>query len=217
MPSGDRLAALLSSGGGAALGGLFRTVGEVRRTAKPLHPRGDLVRGVLRRDGSAEPTGVPLLDEPGRDLVSVRLSRAVGLPGGLPDVHGLAVRVPLPGDRYGDLLFAATGLGPLTRFLLSPARDRRARAMTTLLPYQTPTGLVLLAAVPVPDESYELRWARLRGDWHRWGRLVLDRGEGPDPVLSFDPVANPLPGLAHPAWVRRLREPAYRAARRSRS
>ena len=33
----------------------------------------------------------------------------------------------------------------------------------------------------------------------------------------FDPVQHPLPDLAFPGWVRRLREPAYRSARRSRA
>ena len=36
---------------------------------------------------------------------------------------------------------------------------------------------------------------------------------GPDPAISFDAVANPVPGLEPYGWVRRLREPAYRAAR----
>jgi hypothetical protein len=35
--------------------------------------------------------------------------------------------------------------------------------------------------------------------------------------VSFDPVRNVLPGLAPYDWVRRLREPAYLTARRSRS
>jgi hypothetical protein len=212
-----RLADLLARSGGAVLAGVFRAAGHVRPTAKPLHPRGDLRPGVLQRLGSPQRTGSPFLDEPGRDVVVVRLSRAVGLPGGLPDIHGLAVRVPLEGQDHGDLLFASTGLGALTRFLLVPARDPRSRPLTTLLPYRTPAGGLLLAAVPGPGQRYDLLWARPRGPWRPWGRLDLEDGAGPDPVVSFDPVANPLPGLAHPGWARRLRAPAYRAARRSRS
>jgi hypothetical protein len=137
------------------------------------------------------------------------------LPAPLPDVHGLAVRVPLPNGRHGDLLLASTGLGPSSRFLLRPTRQ--PGALTTLLPYSTPTGPVLLAAVPRTEERYDLLWARPRGPWHPWGRLVLRGRGGGDPLLSFDPVANPFPALEHPAWVRRLREPAYAQARRSRA
>jgi hypothetical protein len=48
----------------------------------------------------------------------VRQSRAVGLPSPAPDIFGLAVRVPTEGGRHGDLLFATTGLGRITRFTL---------------------------------------------------------------------------------------------------
>lgn len=205
---------------GAALGGLFRAAGAVRPAAKPLHPRGDVVSATLTRRPADEPTGVAFLDTPGRDVVLVRRSRAAGLPAWLPDVQGLAVRVPRPDGGHGDLLLASTGLGTISRFLLVPARGR-TRAMTTLLPYGTPTGPVLLAAVPLPTEGsgpeeYDMAWARPRGGWHRWARLTLGPAPGPEALLSFDPVTHPLPGLAHPAWVRRLREPAYRGARRSR-
>jgi hypothetical protein len=212
--SRDRLGVRLAGAGGAVLGAVFRLVGEVRPTPKPLHPRGDVRRAELHREGSDEEVGVSLLDQPGVDEVTVRVSRATGLPAPLPDIHGLAVRVPLPDGRHGDLLLASTGLGPRSRFLLKPTRQ--PRALTTLLPYVTPTGPLLLAAAPQVGERYDLRWARPRGPWHRWGRLVLGERADGDPLLSFDPVANPFPALEHPAWVRRLREPAYAQARRSR-
>jgi hypothetical protein len=37
-----------------------------------------------------------------------------------------------------------------------------------------------------------------------------------DTPVSFEPVGNLLPGLETYDWVRRLRAPAYRTARRSR-
>jgi hypothetical protein len=213
-PSTDRTGQRLAAAGGAVLGVVFRVAGEVRPTLKPLHPRGDVRRGELHREGSDERIGVPLLDETGVDEVTVRVSRATGLPARLPDIHGLAVRVPLPDGRHGDLLLASTGLGPRGRFLLRP--ERHPRALTTLLPYVTPTGSLLLAATPQAEGRYDLLWARVRGPWHRWGRLALGEPGDGDPLLSFDPVANPFPGLEHPEWVRRLREPAYAQARRSR-
>ena len=211
--STNRMGQRLADAGGAVLGAVFRVVGEVRPTLKPLHPRGEIRRAELHREGSGEKVGVPLLDEPGVDAVTVRVSRATGLPEPLPDIHGLAVRVPLPDGSHGDLLLASTGLGPASRFLLKPARH--PRALTTLLPYGTPTGPLLLAATEQSDERYDLMWARPRGAWHPWGRLVLGEPGG-DQLITFDPVANPFPALEHPAWVRRLREPAYAQARRSR-
>ena len=46
-----------------------------------------------------------------------------------------------------SLLLASTGLGRLTRFTLTAARSPYRRPLTTLLPYRTPAGAVLLSAV----------------------------------------------------------------------
>lgn len=146
----------------------------------------------------------------------VRRSRAVGLPEGLPDIHGLAIRVPLQGGGHGDLLLATTGRGRLTRFLLTAGRTPYSRPLTTLLPYRTPTGPKLIAALARSAHRYELAYASPGGSWHQFGDLVLSSTRGPDPLVSFAPVRNTLPGLENYDWVRRLREPAYAAARHSR-
>ena len=190
-----------------------------RPAAKPLHPQGAVVRGTLRRYGGGPRTGAAWLDGTGEDAVLVRESRAVGFPAPFPDIFGLAVRVPLDASRHGDLLFASTGLGRLTRFTLTVARAPKRRPMTTLLPYRTPTGPLLLSAVFRSATRIDLSWARGSDTWHPFAELVL--GEDPaeeeaDPLVSFDPVRNVLPGLATYDWVRRLREPAYATARRSR-
>src|SRR6476661_10111092 len=95
--------------GGAALAGATRVLSALRRPAKPLHPLGTVLTGVLRRHGGAEPSGVPWLDETGEDAVLVRLSRAVGLPAPLPDIFGLALRMSTADGRPADLLLATTG------------------------------------------------------------------------------------------------------------
>lgn len=205
-----------SSTGGQVLRAATGLV-SVRPADKPLHPRGSLLTGTLHRFGGAERTGVGFLDDAGRDEVLVRLSRAVGLPSPAPDIFGLALRVPTERDRHGDLLFATTGLGRLTRFTLTPARTSGSRPMTTLLPYRTPTGPVVLSAV-LEDEEVTLAWAFGAGGWHRFAVLSLVEepvGDG-DTRPSFDPVRNTVPGLENYPWVRRLREPSYLAARRSR-
>ena len=189
-----------------------------RPAAKPLHPRGSVVHGTLRRSGSEDRTGALWLDQSGGDQVLVRQSRAMGLPSPVPDIYGLAIRVPTDGGRRGDLLFASTGLGRLTRFTLIPATSPQRRPMTTLLPYRTPAGAVLLSAVFHAESKVELAWAIGAGAWNPFAELSLDNNpadEGDLPV-SFDPVRNALPGLETYEWVRRLREPSYATARRSR-
>ncbi|MQW74896.1 hypothetical protein GHK92_03340 [Nocardioides sp. dk4132] len=202
--------------GGALLAAATSALSAVRPARKPLHPEGDLRTGRLRRTGSAVRSGVAWIDEPGEDEVVVRLSRAIGLPPRLPDIHGLALRVPTP-DGPGDLLFASTGWGRLTRFLLSGGRRLRSRPMTTLLPYDAPAGPVLLGLQAGAAETYELRWARAAGPWHPFAVLHLLPDSSDDGPVSFDPVRHQIPGLRQYDVVRRLREPAYRRARASRA
>jgi hypothetical protein len=188
-----------------------------RPAAKPLHPVGSVRAAVLRRTGSDGHSGVAWLDEVGEDDALVRLSRSVGLPGGLPDVFGMAMRISRDG-KDSDLLLSSTGGGPLTRFLLIPAMRLESRPLTSLLPYRSPTGPLVLAATSRGADSFALSWAVGRSPWHPFASLELGHHVGSgNEDLSFDPVLNPLPGLEQYDLVRRLREPSYRAARRSRS
>lgn len=207
---------LASSAAGLALAGATRAVAAVRTAGKPLHPRGRVVMGRLRRTGAEPPTGVAWLDETGDDEVLVRWSRAVGLPSPLPDIHGLALRVPRDDGGHGDLLFATTGLGRLTRFVLTASGTPYGRPLTTLLPYRTAHGPLLLAAVGTGEGRFEIACASPSGPWRHVAHLDLSDTEGPDPEISFDPVRNTVPGLAAYDLVRRLREPSYRTARRTR-
>jgi hypothetical protein len=208
------IARAASSLGGGLLAAATAGLSTLRRARKPLHPSGDVLAARIFRSGSTDRTGVPWLDEAGEDNVAVRLSRAVGLPGRLPDIHGLAVRVHLP-EGDGDLLFATTGRGVLSRFVLVPSRGARTRPMTTLLPYRTETGAVVLGAEAMGDEVFELSWARPAGEWQPFGVLRLS-SRHLDEQISFDPVRRRLTGLEQYPSVRRLREPAYARARRSR-
>lgn len=199
------------------VGGLLasgtRALGAVRDSAKPLHPDGELRAATLTRTGGPVPSGVPWLDEPGTDDALVRVSRAVGVPAALPDIHGLAVRIGT-GDGPADLLLASTGSGPLSRFVLLASRSATRLPLTSLLPYRSARGAIVLAAFADSERSFELSWARPFGSWVRFGRLDLGAPVIAQEPVSFDPVLHVLPGLEHYSWVRRLREPAYRTARR---
>jgi hypothetical protein len=213
------IADTLASSGGAVLGGLFSVAARIRPTAKPLHPRGKLLRADVTRTGLDAVTGVPWLDEPGDDQALVRVSRAIGLPDRLPDVRGLAVRVFTADGGFGDLLLATTGVGRSTRYLLLP-RTSAQRPHTTLLPYRTPGGPLLLGALPTSSPArFDLVCASPRGSWRRFGSLRIGTSPtepDPDPLMAFDPMLNTLRGLTPYEWVRHLRERAYAAARDSR-
>lgn len=204
-----------SSAGGSALAAMIGSISAIRPAEKPLHPSGEVISGTLDRHGSDAVSGVAWLDGTGSDDVVVRLSRAVGLPASLPDIHGLALRVLTPGAP-GDVLFASTGWSRVGRFLLTFAKRPGTRPLTTLLPYRSSQGALWLGARATGRASYELAWSGPAADWHLFATLELGTTEAPDQAISFDPVRHQLPGLDQYSWVTRLREPSYLTARRSR-
>jgi hypothetical protein len=212
---GQRLAKCV----GWALGGAFFLVGKARGR-KALHPRGQVLQGLISRDGSVRRTGVPWLDESGTDHVAVRFSRSLGLPAPRPDILGLALRIPAQPGHFGDLLLATTGTGLLGRYVLLPARRHGVRAYTSLFPYRTQAGPLLLAAIPTSGstQQYELAYSRLTGPWLSFGTLKVAQmaSRGDDLDLCFDPVLNVVPGLETYEWAAQLRRFSYAASRRAR-
>ncbi len=200
------------------------------RHGKPMHPRGAVFDGVLRRDGSVPAWGVPWLDEPSTDRVVVRLSRGAGLPDALPDLLGLAVRLAGP----VDLLLSSTGKGPLTRWVPVLRRDA-AVPYTSLMGYRTTAGTVRLAALPsaphAPSDpagladavrrrglQFTVAASRGRGPWRPFGRLELTAPQQPlDPDVRFDAVQHTPPGLTADGPMARFRAPAYARARAART
>lgn len=220
---------------GRALGAGFATLAAVRRP-HPIHPHGVLLRGTLRRTGSALQTGIRWIDEADPEPVRVlaRASRSAGVPPPLPDVIGLAVRFE-GGSGTADLELASTGSGLLSRWWLLVHRSPSRAHLGSLLPYRSPSGPVLLAArtasptdlpmtpAALADRLETQPWrlrlhvARPRGTWHPFAELELEREPGPlDPLLRFDAGRHPLPGARQYEWVRRLRQPAYDRVRRRR-
>lgn len=200
---------------GRALSALTGGIARLRTADKPLHPLGTNYAGRLVRTGSDTPIGVPWLDLPGEQDVLVRISHAIGLPGPLPDFNGLAVRIRKGQTRYADLLLASTGWDRFTRHLLVPAfRDHQP--LTTLLPYRSPIGPIVIGARPVDVRGYELFWAPVGKAWRPFGQITLDEVLTEEDEVSFDPILNPLPGLQQYPWVEHLRERSYATARRRR-
>ncbi|MGY1830506.1 phosphodiesterase [Geodermatophilus sp. SYSU D01180] len=203
-----------------------------RRRGKPMHPRGAVVAAVLERTGVPGAWGVPWLEGPAREAAVVRLSRGAGLPAPLPDVLGLAVRLPDAG-RPVDLLLSSTGSGRWTRFLPVPRADA-ATTYSSIMGYRSAAGTLRLAAVPdgpedlpsdpapaaaaAPGTAFRLLVARGAGEWVPFARLTLGDPAGDlDPDLRFDAVRNPPPGLLADGPIARFRAPAYAAAREGRT
>jgi hypothetical protein len=215
----SRLGADSVSSGPAGIGGRILAVATgalagVRPAPKPLHPYGELRRARVRRYGSVRRSGVPFIDEAGSDDAVVRISRAIGLPPPLPDIFGLALRVGT-GATAADLLLASTGRRGPARFVLTVGRHAGSRPMTTLLPYRSASGPLLLGARIHSLDHVTLDWSHGLGPWHGFASIELgELIQGED--ISFDPVQHTCPGLQQYRWARALREPAYRRARASR-
>jgi hypothetical protein len=212
------------------------------RSAPALHPQGLMCTGVLDVPGSAEARwGAAWLDRPGSYPVTVRWSRALGLPAALPDGLGLAVRVP-DADGSGtalDLLLTSSGADRLGRHLPLPRHQALAGPYSTLLSYQAGDRERVLVALPVRGDRgrvradlpamrraldqapirFELCAAGAGEPWHRFGTLTLlaSRPAATHTTVSYDPYAHCLPELRPTARLRRLRSAAYRGSRRGRS
>lgn len=211
---------LLPRAGGMVLGAAFGLAAVLRRN-KPLHPIGAVAPATLQVTRPAD-LGVPVLDSRQPRRVLVRLSRAASLASAGWDIMGLAVRVPggAADGRDADLLFATTGAGRWTRYLLVPRPTWGVGDYTTLLPLAWAGGTVVLRLHARSVTDYEVSVStrppgvRRPTTWRTIGRLVLDGPPTDDQPLRFRPAASPPAGLTAPAWVRAVRQPAYVAARR---
>ena len=178
------------------------------RGARVFHPHGRTFDAVVEVTGGLG-TGASLLDVPGRHQGVVRLSRGAGLPSPLPDVEGLALR--LPGLGVGaaplDLLINSAWRYAFVPSVLAPT-------WSAVLPHRTGTEkLVLLGARP-DDDGFVLLAAAPLGPWRQWGRLSLG-AELDGEALRFAPTIG-APDLQPVALFRTLRAWSYDASQAAR-
>jgi hypothetical protein len=204
---------------GRGLAVVFATIKVVRRP-RPIHPRGELFVGHIEwSTGPGTVSGISWIDSPppaGRQNVTVRVSRSVGLNPPLPDVIGLAFRFETEqGDA--DMALASSWLGVPGRFLLRLGRSANG-AFTSLMPYRGDFGPVDISARTAA--SRDGRWdvdlfhATSTSKWRRFATVRLDADVLPDRAdLRFDPIENALPGAGTYPWTRRLRHRSYLVAR----
>jgi hypothetical protein len=175
--------------------------GTALRGSRVFHPHGTTRACRVLVDGGAD-WGADLLDRPAEHHGVVRVSRGAGLPHPLPDVEGLALRLPGLGVRGGplDLL-----INSAWRYAFVPSAV--SRTWSAVLPHRTGSGrLVLVGARPRPG-GFTLLAAAPLGAWRPWGRIEL--GEPRDGErLRFQPTLG-APDLQPVELFRALRARSY--------
>ncbi|MEU7089193.1 phosphodiesterase [Streptomyces achromogenes] len=210
------------------------------RGAPALHPHGLTCAGEVEVPAGGECWGAPWLAGPGRFTATVRLSRAAGLPRGLPDALGLAVRVDRadgPG-RDLDLLLTSSGRGRLARHVPRPRADALGGPYSSLLPYRVGGRSCALAAfprrsgrAPVPGDPASLARALAAGplvfdlcagaagrSWRPFAVLTVRSAlpAGPKESVGFDIYAHDARGFTPGPALAAVRRAAYRGSRAGR-
>ncbi|RWZ64587.1 hypothetical protein ELQ92_07490 [Labedella populi] len=187
---------LVARSAGWSIAALVRAVRLVR-SPRPIHPTGVLLGGTL--DPILQRTvrsGIDWIDGPRRLEVGGRLSRGIGTPVPMPDVWGLALRLrdgsDDTGGGLGDILVSSVGnLGVPWRFVPVPRLSPHGARFTTVMPYRSPDGPVLvgartLAGAPASASArgiaielartpwvMELMWATPTGRWRPFATVSL--------------------------------------------
>jgi hypothetical protein len=216
----EAAAAPLSGVSAAVFAGL-----SAGRRKRIFHPRGVAFEGTVTFH-----EGNPLPFE-GAERALVRLSKAAGFPHGVPDLFGLAIKLP---DAGQDLLLVTSGEDAVTRHLLVPATGFFRRAYSTVLPYELRGDLVVFGARPDPPLvhatgqemedlaplvasgrlRFDLTWGRAgTGEVEKIASLVLDRPHDGD--VAFNPF-NSHPSLKPAGGLNRLRRESYERSRQAR-
>ncbi|HEX2058440.1 MAG TPA: hypothetical protein VHI71_08730 [Actinomycetota bacterium] len=216
----EAAAAPLSAASAAVFAGLSAARGK-----RIVHPRGVTFEGTVTfHDRNPLPFQ-------GSDRALVRMSRAAGLPQGVPDLFGLAIKLP---DLGQDLLLVTAGEDAVTRHLLVPATGFFRRPYSSVLPYELYGQTIVVGARPDPPLVHATRQdvddlgsyvaaGRVRFDL-TWGRagtnevatfasLVVDRPHDGDVV--FNPF-NSHPALKPAGGLNRLRRESYERSQRAR-
>jgi hypothetical protein len=209
-------------------------LGAAVRHRRVFHPLGVLASGHIERTAAAG-HGLPI--ESGEVLG--RVSKAIGVPGDLPDLIGLAWRMPTHALNATpwDVLMASTGAGVLARFGLQPTRSWSGTTLSTLMPLhyddgwwwlkaelvtKVPDGLSvdsLAAEIEDSEIVFDIQQAHGTGAFEPLATLTLSATipTDEDHDVSFDPTRNTIPGVElGPQWLTALRERAYLRSREGR-
>lgn len=209
--------------------------GSALRRRRVFHPNGVVAEGVIERLAAAD-VGLPL---PSAATVA-RVSKALGTPGGAPDLIGLAFRVVLQGGSSDgcewDILLASAVPAPVVRSVgLRPVTSWTGSSMTSLTPLRyRDTNWWLRARITTPidgsgvpldgirraleqgEVAIDVDQARATSTFQPLARVTLTNPM-PDRDVSFDPVLHTAPGVEmYPHWLASLRAYAYAQSRKGR-
>ncbi len=214
------------------LGLPFRAASSLRH-ARVFHPDGILFTAEVTRT-APDGHGLPMRS----CTATARLSKGIGVPTGLPDVAGLAFRMPAEadGDPPWDVLLASAGPGALGRMIPWPANSWNSAEMTTLMPLRYDGRLWWLRARITSPNIARLDLASARSSLAEEGITVsVEQSLGTagfeplarlrsnelmptgDERYGFDPIIHSHPQVRpQPEWLRDLRASAYRHSRAGR-
>jgi hypothetical protein len=208
-------------------------LGAAIRHRRLFHPAGVLAEGTLER--VAPPgEGLPMQS---CDVIG-RISKGMGLPGRLPDVAGLAWRIPPPQDLRSclpwDVLVASTVAG--SRFLLAPTRSWSGATFSSLMPlrFQGSVWWVRAKLVTKIDEqglaldtiknqidsgdiAFDIEQAKGTRGFQPLARLTLRHLDPTRDDIPFDPILHSDEDVQLvPGWLADFRRAAYRRSREGR-
>ncbi|MEX3653425.1 MULTISPECIES: hypothetical protein [Mycolicibacterium] len=202
-------------------------IGAAMRHRRLFHPNGVLARGHLERTA---PTGrgLPLYS---CDVVG-RLSKGLGTPDSVPDIAGLAWRMPaqLSGTPW-DVLLASTLAG--NRFVLWPANSWSRITFSSVMPMRYEGRLWWLRArlstefdgaglsldsvnsqLERGGVQFDIEQCQAPGEFEPVARLSLREKLPHGRDVSFDPALHQADGVRLvPDWLADIRRSAYHSSR----
>jgi hypothetical protein len=203
-----------------------------------FHPTGVFAEGAIERVAPAD-AGLPV---PPSARVVARLSKALGTPGALPDIVGLALRIVPQQDSENqwDVLLASAGSSPVGRAVgLRPVTSWTGKSLTSLAPLRyrdvnwwlrarirtrvDGSGLSLEGVHRQLESGVlevELDQAGTTSSFEPLARVTLTKllTAPADREVSFDPVLHTARGVTlYPGWLARLRAHAYDQSREGRN
>ncbi len=156
------------------------------------------------------------------DRAVVRLSKGAGMPGGFPDVYGLAIKLA---DAWGpdadqDFLLVTSGEGPIGRHTLVPTRKPLTMHFSSVLPYHVEGSLATFGAwVAAPAD--DIRGATISmgvafgsGAWQQIATITIGEPFAGD--ISYDPW-NSSAHIVPAGPFNAVRRAAYQGSREGRS
>jgi hypothetical protein len=200
--------------------------GSAVRNRRLFHPVGVLAEGTLER---LAPRGEGLPIASG-DVIG-RVSKAIGLPGAVPDIAGLAWRMQPDGPAPWDVLLAST---VRNRLLLAPVTRWTGLTLSSLMPFRHKGGVWWIRArltteINVPGLPLEAIRSHLRSTGVEFlveqaagtsAFLPLARVSFREPHkadIAFDPILNTISSVQPmPQWLTNFRRAAYRRSREGR-